>query len=103
MKKKVLLLIAILSQLGLAEVAFANNAAVQPTKVTTVQQAELVDINSATKEQLMTLPGIGKSKADAIIAYREKVGRFLDVEQLTEVKGIGKAMFDKLKAQVIVK
>lgn len=103
MKKRILVLIALLSQLGLCETAFAEKAAVQPTKVVNAQVTERIDLNQATKEQLMSLPGIGKSKADAIIEYREKVGRFLDIEQLTEVKGIGKAMFDKLKEQVMVK
>ncbi|MEC7132043.1 MAG: helix-hairpin-helix domain-containing protein, partial [Pseudomonadota bacterium] len=52
-------------------------------------QHQRIDLNSATVEQLITLPGVGQSKAKAIIKYREEVGPFLEVAQLTQVKGIG--------------
>lgn len=55
-----------------------------------------ISLNDATKEQLETLPGIGASKADAIVAYREKK-RFETIEELKEIKGIGEAVFEKLK------
>lgn len=65
-------------------------------------QQTMLDLNSATVEQLMMLPGIGKSKAQAIIAYREEVGRFVEVAQLTEVKGIGEKLLAKIEAKVQV-
>ncbi|MBS09555.1 MAG: competence protein, partial [Alteromonas sp.] len=57
----------------------------------------------ATVEQLITLPGVGQSKAKAIIKYREEVGPFLEVAQLTQVKGIGEKMLNKIEGYVQVR
>ncbi|MGO2107535.1 MAG: helix-hairpin-helix domain-containing protein [Staphylococcus equorum] len=54
------------------------------------------NINSATEEELLTVPGIGPSKAKSIIEYREQNGAFESIEQLTEVKGIGAKTLEKL-------
>ncbi|MNG27512.1 ComE operon protein 1 [compost metagenome] len=62
----------------------------------------LLDLNTATLEQLDKLPGIGESKARAILEYRSKKGSFKRVEELMDVKGIGEKMFEKLKGQVFV-
>ena len=59
-----------------------------------------ISVNSASLDELVTLPGVGKKKAEAIIAYREKYGNFTSIEQLAEVKGIGSKMVDKLKDKV---
>ncbi len=48
-----------------------------------------IDLNTATAEQLMTLKGVGKKKAQAIITYREQHNGFQRIEELDEVKGIG--------------
>ena len=56
-----------------------------------------VDINTASKEELMTLPGIGESKASAIVDYREKGGPFSDIEDIKKVNGIGEKLFDRIK------
>ncbi|NOV03543.1 helix-hairpin-helix domain-containing protein [Paenibacillus sp. LMG 31457] len=56
-----------------------------------------LDLNAATLKQLNDLPGIGESKARAILDYRTKKGRFSRIEELTEVKGIGGKMLEKLK------
>jgi competence protein ComEA len=61
-----------------------------------------VDLNTATVEQLDTLPGIGPVTAAAIIAWRDAHGSFGSVEQLSEVDGIGPARLDKLKDLVRV-
>lgn len=61
-----------------------------------------IDLNTATKEQLMTLPGIGESKADAILAYREENGVFQTTEDLKKISGIKDGVFQKLKDLIIV-
>lgn len=58
---------------------------------------ELVSINRGTKEELMTLPGIGESKADNIIKYREENGEFKNLEEIKNVSGIGDAAYSKIK------
>lgn len=54
----------------------------------------LLDINAATREQLMDLPGIGQAKADAILAYRARHGYFASAEELAQVDGISQKMVD---------
>lgn len=60
-----------------------------------------ININSATKEELMKLTGIGEAKADAIIEYR-KEKRFEKIEDIKNISGIGDAMFDKIKEDITV-
>lgn len=62
-----------------------------------------IDINTADETLLTTLPGIGPSKADAIINYREENGRFGSPEELKNVTGIGDKTFDRLEDLIIVK
>ena len=57
----------------------------------------LVDLNTATAEQLDTLPGIGPVTAAAIVAWRDTNGRFTSVDQLGDVDGIGPARLEKLR------
>lgn len=60
----------------------------------------LVNINQASKEELMTLPGIGESKADKIIAYREANGRFNSPEGIMEISGIKDGLYNKIKDKI---
>jgi competence ComEA-like helix-hairpin-helix protein len=60
----------------------------------------VVDLNTATAAQLDTLPGIGKTKAEAIIAYREENGPYGRVEDVMKVKGIGPAIFEDIQASL---
>lgn len=62
----------------------------------------LIDINKADKAILMTLPGIGEAKADIIIQYREEHGEFKSIEDLMEIPGIKKGVFDKIKDSIKV-
>ncbi|MET0611572.1 MAG: helix-hairpin-helix domain-containing protein [Pseudomonas caspiana] len=67
------------------------------------QVAPKVNINTAEAETLQKqLSGIGKGKADAIVAYREANGEFTSVDELIEVKGIGKALLDKNRDRLAV-
>lgn len=57
----------------------------------------LISINNATKEKLMTLPGIGESKAESIIKYRQENGDFKKIEDIKNVSGIGESVYNKIK------
>ena len=61
-----------------------------------------VSLNSATVEQLDTLPGIGPSLAQQIVDYRQSQGLFKSVEQLIEVPGIGPAKLEQIRALVVL-
>jgi competence protein ComEA len=61
-----------------------------------------VDLNTATAEQLDTLPGVGPATAAAIIAHREQHGPFTSVDQLLDVRGIGEAKLEQLRDLVSV-
>ena len=56
-----------------------------------------VNINQASKEELMTLPGIGEVKADAIIQYRTEQGKFASIEEIKNISGIKDGVFEKMK------
>ena len=63
---------------------------------------DVININTANKEQLMKISGVGKTKAEAIISFREKNGDFKKKEDITKVRGIGKATFEKIKDKIEV-
>lgn len=62
-----------------------------------------VDLNSAAAQELMTLPGIGASKAESIISYREKNGGFSSVEDIMKVEGIKQGVYNRIKDSIKVK
>lgn len=83
-------------------------AANVPASITVDSQPDLaqppqkVNINTATQETLMTLSGIGETRAKAIISYRQKQSGFQSTEQLQEIEGIGEKLFVKIKDKVTV-
>jgi competence protein ComEA len=70
-----------------------------PTKP---KRGEVLDLNTATVEQLDALPGVGPVTAAAIVSWRQANGKFTSVDQLAEVDGIGPARLEKLRALVRV-
>lgn len=62
----------------------------------------VVNVNTATVEELVRLPGIGDAKARAILDYRKEKGAFKSVEQLREVKGIGDAALERLRPHLAI-
>lgn len=62
----------------------------------------LVNLNTADRNQLMTLTGIGESRADAILAYRSEHGKFQKIEDIMKVSGIKEGAFSKIKDQIKV-
>ena len=65
-----------------------------------VKTSGKISINSATKEELMTLTGIGEAKAEDIIKYREENGPFKTIEDIKNVSGIGDSLFAKIKENI---
>ncbi len=66
------------------------------------ETSSLININLASITELMTLPGIGETKANNIISYREENGFFKAIEEIKNVSGIGDATFDQFKALITV-
>ena len=64
--------------------------------------AQKININTASVEELDESPGIGPSIANAIIDYRTTNGPFKQIEDINAVKGIGDALFEKIKDQITV-
>ncbi len=66
------------------------------------QGAGLVNINTATVPELTSVSGIGESRAQAIIDYREKNGRFGSIEDIKNVDGIKDGLFSKIKDKITI-
>lgn len=100
------LLLGLFTASGFAQTAAPTAA--EPTASTQSVQAKtvnpnMVNINTATAAEIQDkLVGIGAKKAQAIVEYREKHGHFLNVEQITEVSGIGKATLEKNRDRIVI-
>jgi len=88
-------LLLLLAPVGIAAAQRAPAGAEQPAKA--AAPVAPVNLNTATVDQLLALPGIGPSKAAAIVETRQKIGGFKKVEDLMRVKGIGRKTFRKLE------
>lgn len=64
--------------------------------------SDKININTAAKEELMTLSGIGASKAESILKYRQEHGNFQNIEDLKKIKGIKDGVFNKIKDDITV-
>jgi len=98
MKKKVQVILAII-----AIAAFFTNAPVFGAgQQEGAAKGKQVNINSATAEQLTTLPKIGPKTAERIIEYRKTNGNFKRIQELMKVKGIGEKTFKNLENLITV-
>lgn len=66
-------------------------------------RAEIIDINTAGEDDFASLEGIGAKTARNIVDYRSKNGRFINIEEMMNVKGIGAAKYEKIKNRITVK
>lgn len=73
----------------------------QPEKESRAE--ELIDINAAGAEELMTLNGIGETRAAAIIEFREQNGPFASIEEIMLIPGIKEGIFSKIQDQIVVR
>ncbi|MBF0926523.1 MAG: helix-hairpin-helix domain-containing protein [Clostridiales bacterium] len=70
---------------------------------TTSKKDSKVNINTANKEKLATLPGIGEGTAEKIIEYRSKTGKFNVIDEIKKIPGIGESKFKSLKDKITIK
>lgn len=83
------------------EVIEVNNC-IEKNEISNEKSNSLININTATLEELQTLSGIGESKAKSIIEYRSNNGSFKTIDDLKNVSGIGDALFEKIKDNITV-
>ena len=84
------------------EEAASQTAGVGETTGTKGTENVKVNINTAGKEELMTLTGIGEAKADDILKYREEHGSFGSIEELMQISGIKEGVFNKIKDDITI-
>ena len=93
------------SSINLALILNENQMITIPYKkseLDNTNQSTLVNINTASIEELCTLPGIGTSKATSIINYRNSNGYFISIEDVKKVSGISEGLFTKIKDYISV-
>jgi competence ComEA-like helix-hairpin-helix protein len=88
------------STFAVLSAASEDSVSVVPTSVTTGEESEKLNINTATKQQLMDLPGIGEVTAERILKYREEIGKFSTIEDLRAIKGISKNKLERLSPMI---
>ncbi|MFC4700047.1 ComEA family DNA-binding protein [Glaciecola siphonariae] len=88
--------------IALASLFVALPAAAQQSATQVNSVVSIVNINTADVETLSSLPGVGPKKAESIISYRELNGNFASVDELVNVKGIGKRMVERLLDKVTI-
>lgn len=94
------------SKINLAFVLSENQMITIPYKIENESNnndsSGLININTASVNELCTLPGIGTSKANNIVNYRNSNGYFIAIEDIKKVSGIGEELFNKIKAYICV-
>lgn len=82
------------------EAALPEQSGQEPSRPDSLLPGEVIDINTADAYDLRRLPGIGEKRAEDIIAFREEHGPFQNVDELTQVSGIGPVILENLRAYV---
>lgn len=81
---------------------FSKEEQPEDSQTAAIQEETRININLASKEKLMELPGIGEAKADAIIAYRNRQQGFQSIEDLKNIEGIKDGVFNKIKDKITI-
>lgn len=81
----------------------AKDEEIEKEELKEIPKTKMVNINTADKTELMTLPGIGEVRAAAIIEHRQRYGEFKQIEEIMNVKGIKNGIFSKINSQICVK
>ena len=82
--------------------AFQNGTGGLETGVTDGSEKGKININTAGKDELMELTGIGEAKAESILKYREEHGSFQSIEELMQIEGIKEGVFNKIKDDITI-
>ena len=77
-----------------------NDGCINDEITDTIGGNKLVNINTATVDELKTIPGIGDAKAKAIIEYRNNYGKYKTIEDIKNVSGIGSSLYEAIKAYI---
>ena len=93
---------ALLFVLALAGASATTAAAAPPAQPKASSEVRAVDINTADSVALQSVPGIGKSLSERIVAFREKNGPFQSVDDLLKVQGVGEKSIQKLRPYLTV-
>jgi competence protein ComEA len=93
---------AILSNVGIESSADLSYIGIYIHKEGEEQSPQKIDINRAESWLLEALPGVGETRAQAIVDYRSENGQFKRIEDLLQVKGIGQGTFDEIKDYITV-
>ncbi|MEV3844423.1 MAG: ComEA family DNA-binding protein [Aeromonas veronii] len=102
-KLSVVMLLACLPLFSQPVLAADKATPKQTTTAEVAKETGKLNINTATLAELTSLKGIGDKKAQAIVDYREKQGKFTSVDQLADVNGIGPATLEANRDMIIVK
>ena len=100
--KKVNAVALILLALSIAMPSTFSMAAAEQDTTSSQAITAKININSADQTQLQKVPGIGPVTASKIIAYRNEKGDFTQIDQLTNIKGIGNATLEKMRPYITI-
>ncbi|MCD7845363.1 MAG: helix-hairpin-helix domain-containing protein [Oscillospiraceae bacterium] len=96
----VLILLTVLRLTAMSRAPAVSLSMADTAEAQTYETAALLDINTATAEELEALPGIGPVLAERIIAWREENGPFTSQEDVLDVQGIGQATYEKIEPYI---